>query len=127
MSTFGERLKELREEAGLTQEELAIDIGVTKNTVYRWETKPNLPKEETRFMLARYFGVTYGFLMGFTDDREELFITEEEAAANAAAMEIENEDHILMLYRRLSPEMQEMIRGTIDHAFLIDRKRGSLR
>ena len=38
MSTFGERLKELREEAGLTQEELALDIGVTKNTVYRWET-----------------------------------------------------------------------------------------
>lgn len=33
----GSRMKELRLLAGLTQAELALDLGVRKTTVYRWE------------------------------------------------------------------------------------------
>lgn len=37
MATFAERLKELREERHLEQEELGAELDVSKNTVYRWE------------------------------------------------------------------------------------------
>ena len=36
---ISDRLKELREKAGLTQEELAEKMGVQRNTVWRWENK----------------------------------------------------------------------------------------
>lgn len=36
---LGDRVKELREKAGLTQEELAEKMGVQRNTVWRWENK----------------------------------------------------------------------------------------
>ena len=36
---IGDRVKELREKAGLTQEELADRMGVQRNTVWRWENK----------------------------------------------------------------------------------------
>lgn len=37
-------LKLLRNQIGLTQPELANILGVTKNTVYNWETNQNPPK-----------------------------------------------------------------------------------
>ena len=37
MATFGERLRELREERGFTQPELAEALGVTTNTIFVWE------------------------------------------------------------------------------------------
>jgi transcriptional regulator with XRE-family HTH domain len=40
---LGDKVKELREKAGLTQEELAERMGVQRNTVWRWENqKANL-------------------------------------------------------------------------------------
>ena len=43
---MGEKVKELRETAGLTQEELAYRMGVQRNTVWRWENnKANLRAE----------------------------------------------------------------------------------
>ena len=36
------RLKELRKEKGLTQEELSNEIGTTKLTISNWETKSTL-------------------------------------------------------------------------------------
>ena len=43
MATFGERLKELREERGLTQPELAEALGVTTNTIFVWEKLKRKP------------------------------------------------------------------------------------
>ena len=34
---LGQKIKILREKAGLTQEELANEVGVQRNTVWRWE------------------------------------------------------------------------------------------
>lgn len=41
---FAQKVKEVRKELGLTQEQLAREIGVTFSTINRWEnrkTKPN--------------------------------------------------------------------------------------
>ena len=44
MATFGERLKQLREERNLSQQELGDENGVTKDTLYRWEASKMQPK-----------------------------------------------------------------------------------
>ena len=127
MATFGTRLKELRKEAGLTQEGLGKEIGAEKNTVYRWETGEYWPSEENALLIAHYFNVPYAYLMGVTDDRTEKCLTDEEEAEQKAEQEKQDEEQMLQLYRMLSPEMQKMIRTTVNQAYIIDKDRDALR
>jgi len=51
-------LKELREEAGLTQLEVAYQIGVTPQTVYMWESGRREPLAKIFVKLARLYNVS---------------------------------------------------------------------
>lgn len=66
------RLKELRKQKGLTQQELADEISVSKITVLRWENEERQIKLEKAQQLADYFGVNVGYLLGYSDVRFEL-------------------------------------------------------
>ena len=66
------RLKELRQEKKLTQQELADEIGVTKRTYIYWEKGERQIKPEKAQQLADYFGVNVGYLLGYSDVRFEL-------------------------------------------------------
>ena len=59
------RLKELRKEKKLTQEELAGEIGVSKITILRWENGERQIKPDKAQALADYFGVSVGYLLGY--------------------------------------------------------------
>jgi DNA-binding transcriptional regulator YiaG len=52
MESWQERVKTLRENLGLTQLQLAIELGVTPATIHLWEgrEKPPLSHEAFRFM-----------------------------------------------------------------------------
>lgn len=68
------RLKELRlnkEEngkVGVTQQEIADKIGVTKRTYIYWEKNERQIKPEKAQLLADYFKVDMGYLLGYTDE-----------------------------------------------------------
>lgn len=64
------RLKELRQEKKLTQQELANEIGVTKRTYIYWEKGERQIKPEKAQQLADYFGVSVGYLLGYSEYRE---------------------------------------------------------
>lgn len=59
------RLKELRKEKKLTQEELASEIGTTKLTVSNWENEKHVIKSDKAQSLADYFGVSVPYLLCF--------------------------------------------------------------
>lgn len=63
------RLKELRKEKGLTQIELANMVNVSKITILRWENGERQIKQEKAQQLADFFGVTEGYLLGYTNNR----------------------------------------------------------
>ena len=60
---FAERLKKLREKAGMTVEELAEKSGIPKLTLYRWEQAFRTPSFEELPNLAESLGVTIRTLM----------------------------------------------------------------
>lgn len=62
---FGDRLKELRKERNLTQEDIGNLCNVAKNTVSSWEKNINQPNFEIVKKLAQYFGVSIDFLFGY--------------------------------------------------------------
>ena len=62
------RLKELRQEKKLSQKELAENIGVHYRTLQNWENGESQIKPEKAQLLADYFGVSVGYLLGYNDN-----------------------------------------------------------
>lgn len=69
MRSFGGRLKELRKEKGLTQEELAKKLQIAKSSIGMYETNKRIPEVRTLESIADYFNVDMDYLMGNTDTR----------------------------------------------------------
>lgn len=61
---FSENIKKLRRTADITQEKLAEFVGVTPQTVSKWERAETYPDIETLPAIANYFGVTIDELLG---------------------------------------------------------------
>ncbi len=56
--TFGNNLKNYRENKGLTQKQLAESIGYTEKSVSKWETESGFPTVETLVLLSETLGVS---------------------------------------------------------------------
>ena len=59
-----EIIRKLREENGLTQEQFAERLYVTRQAVSRWETGETIPNTETLKLLSKEFGVSVNTLLG---------------------------------------------------------------
>lgn len=56
-------IKEAREKAGLTQQDLANELGVGQSTVAMWETQKSLPRTDKLPALAKILGCTIDDLL----------------------------------------------------------------
>ena len=60
---FEERLNRLRKERGMSQEELAEIVGVSRQAVQKWESGASQPNMENLVAISAYFGVTLDYLL----------------------------------------------------------------
>ena len=67
MSNFALRMKELRKERKLKQQELADEFSVKLRTYQGYEGGRSEPKFETLIALADLFDVTLDYLLGRTE------------------------------------------------------------
>ncbi len=67
MNKFCERLKELREEAGLSQNELAKNVKISKSAIAYWENNQRVPNLDAVILLAGYFNVSLDYIAGLED------------------------------------------------------------
>ena len=63
METLGTRLKRLRRDCKLTQQQVADKIGVSKTSVIYWEKDENVPKHESLVALAEVLNTKTDFLL----------------------------------------------------------------
>ena len=61
--TLGEKIIDLRKKRGLSQEDLAITLGVSRQAVSKWETGEAKPDTDKGIALAEYFEVTTDWLV----------------------------------------------------------------
>ncbi|CAG6295295.1 transcriptional regulator [Streptococcus pneumoniae] len=66
------RLKQLRKEKGLTQQELSEVIAVSYRTIQNWENGESQIKPEKIQQLADFFGVSVGYLLGYEPESEQV-------------------------------------------------------
>ena len=65
---FGERLKQYRKARGLTQQELADLVGVSRQTIMQLERNRYNPSMLLAYSIARVFDVTIEELFDFRED-----------------------------------------------------------
>ena len=64
MVNFGEKLRTLRTEAGMTQSDLAKRLNITKSVVSYYELQERTPSPDVLIQLANIFHVTTDYLLG---------------------------------------------------------------
>jgi len=131
MATFGERLRELRKRDRIKQKEIAEILGVGVVTVNRWESGAQQPAEENAYdiysTLSDLFNVPILYITGESDECKPYnYGSDEDAAREAIAAEINNQYQVLRMFLSLSPEMKAVVSATLVKAYRIDKERGAL-
>lgn len=68
MATLSQRIRSLRIDHGLTQEEFGKIFRIVKSTVSLYENGKSVPNDQIKTEMCRYFGVSMDYLLGLTDD-----------------------------------------------------------
>ena len=107
---FGEILKNLRIEKGLTQKELANACNVTATCICQLENGSRNPTGSTVAVLARFFDVSSDYLLGLSDEGIHFGgkVAKTPAGGNTA-----EERELWEDYHELSKEGKELVKATI--------------
>ncbi len=104
MSSYGQRIRELREERGLSLMSLAKAIGVSDTAICKWENQLAEPKLSYILRMADFFNCSADFLMGRSDELgwvvQPCLLTAEDK-------------QILDIFHALSPRMRELAIQTL--------------
>lgn len=96
------KIRELRKEKGITQEQLADAVNVKKYTIGDWERNRTEPNITTLVAMADYFEVSTDYLLGRSDDTGVV-----QANANLTP----DEEEVLLLYRQMSFQDKNQLKG----------------
>ena len=77
--TFGEKLRDARQKAGLSQEQLSEKLHVSRSAVAKWETNKGMPDIENLKAASQLLGVSIDYLL---DDGETLSFNSFKEAIN---------------------------------------------
>lgn len=69
---FGTKIKELREQSGLTQKQMSEILGVSKSNISKYESNAVEPSLETLKNYAIYFSISADYLLGVNTSAEQL-------------------------------------------------------
>ena len=64
---IGERLYELRKDAGLTQDDLAAILNINKHSISSYERDKSEPPDAIKIAIAKYFNVSVDYLLGLSN------------------------------------------------------------
>ena len=95
---FSIRFKNLIEENGLAQKQIAIDLHIADSTISGYLSDYRQPDFEMLIRIARYFDVTTDYLLGLSEDKKP-------APSDLDAFEGE----LVYLYRSLIPERKPLL------------------
>ncbi len=107
------RLKELRQEKGLSQQALGKEIGVSYRTIQNWENGVNSIKQDKAQTLANFFGVHIGYLLGYSLSREHMLVALEPYTVDEDSDDNFDYDAYTALSEVLGDKNLEKIKSTV--------------
>ena len=67
MKEFGDRLKKLRQECGLSENELSKQVHISQSVISHWEAGQKIPRLDSLIKLAEFFKCSIDYLAGLED------------------------------------------------------------
>lgn len=71
MSTLANRIKQLRQEEGLTQAEFGDRFGIVKSTVSLYESGKSSPNDQIKSKICDYYNISMDYLLGLSNEKEK--------------------------------------------------------
>lgn len=124
-SAFAYRVRKLRKEKGISQEELAVALNTTKGTVSIWERGVRMPEQRTVQKVASYFEVSVAYILGFTDVISFPLPSSQEES-NRQIAKIELVEDLAKKLVQMSPETLAIMKASINEGYKQDSERGIL-
>lgn len=87
--TLGEKIFKLRTEKGFSQETLGEKLGVSRQSVSKWETDQSIPELDKIVAMSEVFGVSTDYLL---KNKEDAYWEEEEPCGKESVQEIYHRD-----------------------------------
>ena len=100
---LADKIMQLRRKAGWSQEELAEQLGVTRQSVSKWEGAQSIPDLEKVVQMSRLFGVSTDFLLKDELETEDHTLSEDVPPLRRVTMEAASA--YLQLRRAAAPKM----------------------
>lgn len=95
MQKFGFILKRLRKSQRLTQEDVAMELGISTRAYQYYEVDKVVPPLETALTLARFYNVSLDYLLGLTETQSTF-------------LDATSGDLVLKLGREMADELKEV-------------------
>lgn len=96
---IGPRIKLLRENARLTQIELAKILKINNSTLSQYENGVRIPSDDVKISIANFFDVSLDYLLGRTDQQEKPILSVEDGLS-------ERHQQLIQLFDAAPPELQ---------------------
>ena len=90
---FSTRLKDLRKKKGISMDQLAKDLNVTKSRVNMWENNGTVPRSDLLIKLSKYFEVSADYLIG-NDDESAIDFSNQKLSSLQRNLSKLNEDEL---------------------------------
>ena len=103
---LGKKIRELREENNITQQDLAKYLKVAKSTLSQYETGSRIPNDDIKKAIALKFNVSIDYLLGLTNIPETIdtYIVKQNSKQAIESQYNVDEQELIQLYRELSTE-----------------------
>ena len=132
---IGNRLKQLRNEYGILQRDLAEQLNLSQQTISLYESNKRQPDYDTLRTIAEFFNVSTDYILGITNIREPIniitdtsdeYIVEEKFKIYNTSKERIKALEILDKIYELSPESQEDVIKYIEMCKLWEQQKKNL-
>lgn len=110
---LADKIIDLRKKAGMSQEELAEKLGVSRQSVSKWEMAQSTPDLNRILKMSEIFGVTTDYLL-----KDKIDLAKPEATANISVEDIHDETEPPLTYVSMK-EANDFLSKNKKHAFFI--------
>jgi transcriptional regulator with XRE-family HTH domain len=108
-----EKLKILRKSLCLTQQQVAMNLGIVQQKYQQYESGKYQPDFETLIRIADYFGVTLDYLLGRTEERTTAKTPSFTVIEHRTDFELSKDEKALIITLRRSNNSTPFIRAML--------------
>lgn len=121
-----ERLKQLRKEHGMTQLDLAKELGVSGGTVAMWETGKRMPRYETLDRMTDLFDRRIEYILGTSDDTSSPHLSEDEVRVLGEWAVQDDYEDVFRRFAMLDEYGQKNVEAVLRNEFIRCHEQGTL-